>query len=268
MIFNLMKPVPVQTATMYLYGREADKTVTYNGVELPELPDWDKETYPYAYILLGDDNAYYFRYKDTKIEVGNGGIITNSTIDYHWYKYDSSEWKPLDAYFGNLTVIWCNTDCYYKQWGVSDGLGGTLYLSATDPVTTYTNADVTINGVGYVGAVLPKLPEWDKEQYPYAVIQIGEDVHSFMISTVPLYYKKTSEDICGRENGTSWEYLLSDNPNNYFGGVPGEWTRVKEPFEIEKDSYIYDFVSWSNYDILNADSTIYLSASDPIPVYE
>ena len=49
MIFNLMKPVPVQTATMY----------SYNGTVLPALPEWDKETYPYAYIRYEDISKVY-----------------------------------------------------------------------------------------------------------------------------------------------------------------------------------------------------------------
>lgn len=52
MIFNLMKPVPVQDEpTMY----------SYNGTVLPKLPEWDKTAYPYAcitYIPTGGQTSF------------------------------------------------------------------------------------------------------------------------------------------------------------------------------------------------------------------
>ena len=145
MIFNLMKPVPVQTATMY----------SYNGTVLPALPEWDKETYPYVYIGYSPMyNGYYMCHMCTEPFRVDG---TGSSSDYagteegvyytmiSWRMFASSnEWKayatsaedpntPLPMTGSGmhqiLPNVWSNYDVYFASGG--------LYRSASEPVPIY-----------------------------------------------------------------------------------------------------------------------------------
>lgn len=121
----------------------------YNGVQLPPLPEWDKETYPYAYItqnpvtngtggfdyLLTITTDAVYLYTDD-----DGYAISNCDGDYIQYDYNRGEgvgW--IDATLdwgidtvrdegGKLNTIWSNTDMTNPD--------GTLYLEASEPVPT------------------------------------------------------------------------------------------------------------------------------------
>lgn len=260
MIFNLMKPVPVQTATMYLYGHEADKTVTYNGVELPELPVWDKTAYPYAMIgnkeqslsglniLYVCNNPFLGRADDTD------SVLMQKNSNCNYYSVENGEW----VYVGVITVpdvgitsmampfpIWSNTDIEYA-------------IKASDPVITYTNADVTINGVGYVGAVLPKLPEWDKTAYPYAIIGYSNVRENYVL-------KVSKEPNTANENGKG----------AYVGGTDSILFEVSESEWTSASAGAFQFsIIWANHDVYyglttgELEGTLFLAKSDPVPVYE
>ena len=115
----------------------------------------------------------------------------------------------------------------------------------------------------YNGVRLPALPEWDREMYPFAFIRYdssGESatylycVESFEYSETPgiagmgwgLIVPATSL-ICKLENG-SWGTFGN---HNVFG------------------QGVYDYlIHWTNFDMLAKDGSIYIAASEPIPVYE
>lgn len=145
----------------------------------------------------------------------------------------------------------------------------TMYLYGHEATADET-ADVTINGVGYVGKVLPKLPEWDKEQYPYAYLTEAMG-WALIASSKPL--------LC--QTSTSYNY-------NY-GLKTGEKTSIiKDRFYYDRDKEHYDFYNsfsepieaeanawthdcdafWANTNIYAEDGTLFLSASEPIPIYE
>jgi hypothetical protein len=127
----------------------------------------------------------------------------------------------------------------------------------------------------YNGVRLPKLPEWDKETYPYACIQQSwTDRYDFYISSKPLYVAQY-DDISNRgryflENlkGTTYWQCRS-------GAEMVKWeSGVLVPFPYET-LIVYDpemptryALTWTNHDILKSDGSVYLAASDPIPVYE
>ena len=54
--------------------------------------------------------------------------------------------------------------------------GNIIKVEAVD-----TNAK-TPDGYSYNGVQLPKLPEWDKEMYPYAVISYREGINQYYLS--------------------------------------------------------------------------------------
>lgn len=257
MIFNLMKPVPTtESATMYLYGHEADKTVTYNGVELPELPVWDKVSYPYAFIsynTAGFYSLYCFSTEPSVAYKSNQTLVPYSENGYYIGAiFQENEWgefgepKEFVGLLGSVTkgIIWANFDLRYQ--GTED-----VHFEASEPVTTYENADVTINGVGYVGTILPSLPNYDKETYPYAMLsQLG----GFYVSSNKITY-----------GGVGIKSMKVTAP--YMQTTIGNDGHFRGWEQHDTGTSVFGKPTWSNHDILNEDGTVYFSASnEPLPV--
>lgn len=114
----------------------------YNGIRLPKLPEWDKETYPYAVILrptLGMGNRYlYFSTQKTEY-TGFNETTTNGTHKYYRFSADDNDWVFIHEYSGSLVecgaVEWANHDVVYNDW--SEGSEGKVHLAASDPVPVY-----------------------------------------------------------------------------------------------------------------------------------
>lgn len=107
----------------------------YNDVELPPLPEWDKETYPYAAIYKHPvSGAIYFVGEDSKetVSVENTVILFQSD---RLYKYENGEWVHQSSGAFNVMPIWANHDVYYAE-DLAD-IGGTLFLAASEPLPIY-----------------------------------------------------------------------------------------------------------------------------------
>lgn len=128
----------------------------------------------------------------------------------------------------------------------------------------------------YNGVVLPKLPEWDKTAYPYAVIY--QEIGSYLGEL-----RETNALYCFAEP-LQWNYLLgyvTDNPGIRLRSqyIPtsgdttwGEFTE-EEYGEISGLGQAWASGSlvwaWSNHDITNySDGTVYIAGVEPIPIYE
>ena len=110
----------------------------YNGVELPALPERDKQTYPYAYIVHGD-STYKIRFCSVPLVAVNLAQILSNTSSYHGeyeinYKLENGE-RVDETYAGGCWAVWSNTDIYYKD-SLSD-VGGTLAMVASEPIPVY-----------------------------------------------------------------------------------------------------------------------------------
>lgn len=154
----------------------------YNGVELPELPDWDKEKYPVATVIKCSGD-YEFEYG---LLVANFLPVMTGTerMTGKSYPWDGNWWdnpySPFDGRLypfaadafawgepeenwtlgveGNtrksgLTPVWSNTDIYYSTHSnYADSLGdlaGTLFLAASEPVPVAPDLDPTSWLSGY-----------------------------------------------------------------------------------------------------------------------
>lgn len=110
----------------------------------------------------------------------------------------------------------------------------------------------------YNWVVLPKLPEWDKAKYPYASIHLDGSTGYYWLwlSTEPL------------SRGTLGFIQFPDGATG-IGSVyyPNEHTSWPE-FTMDEGDIFTTSALWANYNILNANGTVYLEASDPVPVYE
>lgn len=126
--------------------------------------------------------------------------------------------------------------------------------------------------VGYMyndAGPFPALPEeWDKQAYPCVYIT-GPHNSLFKniayVTSIPLRYYP-AEEVMRSADGSIFSYksiiMTEDNAGEdyWFFNPHDAGDDYDLPMTIDK-------LFWSNYDILNEDGTLYLAASDPIPVY-
>lgn len=110
----------------------------------------------------------------------------------------------------------------------------------------------------YNGVRLPKLPEWDRAVYPYAVMiyRCVPQLYELRCLSADAYY---GENFFKASNG-----ILSQCKDGVWGAFG----------TLEGESYAYvpltssiDTLVWANFTMEN-NGTTYLIASEPIPVYE
>ena len=124
-------------------------------------------------------------------------------------------------------------------------------------------ADVSM--YSYNGKILPGLPEWDKETYPYALIRLypSDSTYTAFFFQSPLIEYQNSNDSC-------YVVFPGDTVTSYCScKLNGDtWSDVTVS-TIDRTGMsrwrltIYT-VFWSNFDIPNTDGTTYLAASDPV----
>lgn len=115
----------------------------------------------------------------------------------------------------------------------------------------------------YNGAMFSALPEWDRERYPYAVIQVplfADHPTLYVYEERPHY---TDEGwAVGLEFDSDGAYYWWD-----YSYASGEWVANREGNHVEGGSHSSD-VLWTNFDLLDGSGNIFLAASDPIPMYK
>lgn len=280
----------------------------YNGVRLPELPEYDKAVYPYA--VLDKTNAgtsflfYAFKsrpyYGTNPADSTKRGVYsTGGAKVYYFVPADGgSEWEhsmdtdnPFAAEDGNEnTLFWTNTDILYEG-------DGSVWLAASVPVAIsdwrksfLTGLSLGLTGMPlpfaqrepvaylYNGVRLPKLPEWDKTAYPYAVIgQCLSDGREFDYELTLYPNPATISD-------TTWwdgvSNMLVQKPYApvycyYFSIGDADWRNgtltdydvgIVTPVSINGGNFP---LIWSNTALkMESDNSVYLAGSDPVPVYE
>lgn len=105
----------------------------------------------------------------------------------------------------------------------------------------------------YNGVRLPKLPEWDRGVYPYAVIDVVN-------STTCLNLYALLPTVNGNQ------YVFADKCAVIYYTLKGDTWEYFDSLTISQASF--DDMIWASHDIINADGTTYLAASEPTPVYE
>lgn len=256
----------------------------YNGVELPDINTvWtDKETYPYAYILdCPSDNRFYVYFSSTRLNALylekysayflNGTSYSYANYQFHYPSspYYTGSWKFVAERpngsgtlqnMKNCPAVWASIDILYAD--------GTVYLAASDPVDP--NAPVesklslslgSANGDGmalYNGVMLPSIESiWDKIKYPYAVIWSYDGLYSFACLSAEWEYDPSNNRCSPTETCNGSLYSLVD----------GVWTGEMVDYEGVPSFLAIEGAIWSSSDIASyTDGTIFLSASDPIPL--
>ena len=142
----------------------------------------------------------------------------------------------------------------------------------------------------YNGLRLPKLPEWDKETYPYAYIY---STTSWSSTTVKLCcYQELFTAILPEWSG-GWELLAGGNTKleskitykTEDGLSDEEWSELSatslninlgsvevngelKPYRARVCTYPSDMIEWSNHSFYVENGEEWIVAADPVPVYE
>lgn len=120
---------------------------------------------------------------------------------------------------------------------------------------------VTREPVAYLYNVvrLPKLPEWDKTEYPYAMI--SNEVLNSVVFTA--YAERPSTNMATIVNPYDTDIPLVHSFLSTDGKSWGELTEGRLGTEGQNS-----LPFWANFDVIHGDGTTYLAASEPVPVYE
>lgn len=231
---------------------------SYNGVELPALPDAVKE-YPFAviynltgsYRLALSDGVPTFSTTSMKM---NGSGITYWCKNDVWEEYtnhEDDESYTQSGFFASA-IVWANTDIVNTN--------GSVIETGTDSVLPQ------IDGYKYGVTRLPKLPEWDKEAYPYAAIcKMSGSSYWLYVSEEKLRVNLvSSREWWGGGVGVKYQYFKTESP--YTVWEPGTTNTIPSSGNLGWLSNAMPV--WSNYDVSNHDKTVYLEASAPVPIYD
>ena len=124
----------------------------------------------------------------------------------------------------------------------------------------------------YNGVRLPGLPEWDKEAYPFGYIWEDKYGARYLLcyKNEPVVGEVTTGPIAGSDrlySPTTTMHLRYQAKSDLSG-----WVFLNESQVVANSgtafAYGYTLI-WSDFNIMRDDGvTIYLAASDPVPVYE
>lgn len=272
----------------------------YNGVELPDINTvWtDKTTYPYANIALWDFPeygvlAYVLTVSAVQFSNTSSGVQLNSGGNWEQYGAMDGTWEFSDSGTSQLfleqlpttKIVWTSVDV--------PNTDGSVYLAASNPVPvggsklTITTGSANGDGMAlYNGVMFLKLPDYDKTKYPYAYLCVrdasadgdaykGESYAELRLSSKPFtaYSDEGKARFIGTFDQASYigingDQLASDGAD--WGFVDGEWILLSAEDNMTTSDtgarITLSEITWCSQDLLNKDGSVYLAASDPIPL--
>lgn len=136
-----------------------------------------------------------------------------------------------------------------------------MYSNVTPPALPDYNP---VGLYSYNGVELPALPEWDVEKYPYVVIGAtanggaAEGASNWLYVCSMRPYQNSSGEVVLGNADAQCRYAP------YYGnGLSTDWGTLQLN-GIRTVTSMYNV--WTNTDILHEDGTLYLAASEPVPV--
>ena len=259
---------PETAAAMYLYGtpsesgniglRNGDSVSYYDGAVLPESPVWNTTTHPYAVMLKRskDINLYV---STSPLRFASGSMIyTTTSAEVLWatYTFASNEWGALTvkgSYSADSfvcvdarTPMWANYD--FKQLN-----NGSTLVAKSEPVP--------VSGIvaySYNGEIAGKLPIYDTEKYPYAIItNTNGRAMLWVLSGATFGWNEVAAE---------WRIMCDSYMHSTQSRV--DYTKWGTMYSHDGGEFAVTSVKWANFDVLNSDGSVYLAASEPVPVYE
>ena len=116
----------------------------------------------------------------------------------------------------------------------------------------------------YNGVILPALPEWDRERYPYMCMTTNSSnsVVNLHMSSEPVVYD-------GKLNVTMIRTAYVPKPRLFVSWTENNnaWGEIAEP-STDYNIYYSNPLIWTNTDIVKSNGDVYMAASEPVPVYE
>lgn len=164
----------------------------YGEYEHPPLPEWDNEQYPYICFapFTGGTTGGLFASSTPFVLTSNGYVELEPSVDISALETDDhSKWheiRPVGSWFVDIVPKWTNHDILNED--------GTIYLKASRPLPVYKH---TTEICDYNGRMLPALPVWDAEAFPYAYILNTGSVYAptwKLFVTAEPYYATIYED--------------------------------------------------------------------------
>lgn len=267
----------------------------------------DKETYPYAFIVESGvshrsdytlylvDSPVYFQ--PTGDSSANNCIYpSNVNAQYTYFCHLVGDYNPDGTITWDLTaenadfsgivvydrkIIWVNTDML--------NVDGTLYLAASDPIPvdpTSRPFDLRSWLIGYIlgicGKPLPLSAVQELVGYLYNGVRLSELV------SPPEGYPYIA--LCGSAGNTVGAFALRTPMTIRSGGALGSADNISnctsfahryckfvdsgKPIENPEwgepgtTNSAGSDIFWTNYDAYKTDGTLYLAASEPVPIYE
>lgn len=257
--------------------------VPYNGVELQDINTvWtDKTARPFASIVQYTDGTYVLILSDKSLGYRNGIFfpITNGSTTADFWIYDGSKWGfgatqthggyALEGY----SFIWASYPVpNINAAGQEDG---TIHLEASDSDQDGSDPDEPDPIVGYRYGDSPVLPDintvWTgelKEKYPYVVF-----LPNLFFACFPLPVRIADERnptgiLLGHdENG---DIIRADSVGFIWESDSNAWKKD----EVSEFTAVNVVPIWTNHNLYCLDpdtdevtDTLYLAASEPVPVY-
>ena len=117
----------------------------------------------------------------------------------------------------------------------------------------------------YNGVEFPALPEWDKTVRPYAVIRAFAHYYFLYLSKSKPYHTTNMANANGAEYivigpGDDDDILRYGYNDSMYGN---QWKYICED---NGEFFAPEYLTWTNTDIYTEDGTLYLAASEPVPV--
>lgn len=141
---------------------------------------------------------------------------------------------------------------FKKKYGGSGGSGGGEFL-----------------GYAYGPAILPELPEWDKETFPYCILMHSNSRWFNFPRAVLLLCFPSNNIAADVDSDFSFNAKAAEDMDHHleFELSTGAWASVDMADDgiWEGDSYSLPF--WSNFDLCTEDGARVLAASEPRAVY-
>ena len=152
------------------------------------------------------------------------------------------------------TIAWANHDVYYTDdsfdYSGNPIPPGTLYKAETDMEQIPVSC---LAGYGYNDTVLPKLPDWHEDVYPYAMILYWTDKNEYW-----LY-------ICTAEAEIRTDVYRFEQPVRYV--AEGDSFAFKNYSSVLIADVGLAIPIWANYKMTTYDGNV-LKATEPFPVYK